>query len=93
MPRTLYIMTKSDQKETDDFLPYIQPQADQEHRQTSWVFTQEEPRDTTLVGENSYIIQEDTEDENVQPKKNQIHPLKYRELLGLIFTSDSIVVV
>ncbi|WP_447969927.1 hypothetical protein [Nitrospira sp. M1] len=87
MPHTLYILTKTGQEEHDDFSTYIQQQSGQENHRTTLVFTQGGPQKTTLTSENMYIIQEDT------VQNDQLNSLAYRDVLGLIFISDSIVVM
>jgi len=90
MPHTLYILTKAGQNEKDDFSTYIQQKSDRENQQSSLVFTQEELFDKNLSGENMYIIQEDNED---LVNESQLSSIAYRDLLGLIFISDNIVVL
>ncbi|GJL62818.1 MAG: hypothetical protein NPIRA04_14720 [Nitrospirales bacterium] len=90
MSHTLYILTKTGQKEQDDFLTYIQQQSEQENQQSSLVFTQDVLPDRNLSGENMYIIQEDNE---VQTNNIALNTLAYHDLLGLIFSSDNIVVM
>ncbi|WP_454063745.1 hypothetical protein [Candidatus Nitrospira salsa] len=90
MSHTLYILTKTGQKEQDDFSTYIQQQSEKENQQSSLVFTQEVQLDSNFVGENMYIIQEDKE---IQTNDIPLNAIAYRDLLGLIFNSDNIVVL
>ena len=90
MKNLLYIITHTLQNQEEEFSTYIKKSLEQENYHSSLVFIQGDIAQEVRSCKNKYILQDD---DNFSDVQSSIAPISYRDLLGLIFLSDSVVVM
>ena len=90
MHNTLYILTHKVQKEKGDFSTYLHLGDEKENERSHLVFIQNGLGQEDRLSKNMYAVQNDKKNENSQILMDSI---TYQDVLGLIFFSDSVIVI